>query len=70
MVMASGVDSRLVIGGAIVLATLLYALIAFAVSWLRSSPTERKRWIYPGRHDGGGSLSPTVARWRGRHRDR
>lgn len=35
-----------------------YALAAFATSWIRSSPQERARWKYRGRHGGSASLFP------------
>jgi len=60
---AWGGDPRLVVGGAIVLAGLIFAVMAFAIAWLRADPTERKRWRHRGRHGGGGSLGPTYARW-------
>jgi hypothetical protein len=65
------VDARLLIGSAIVAAFLIFAAARFAMSWMRSSPEERKRWSHRGRHDDGhNGVTFTYARWRGRHRGR
>jgi hypothetical protein len=69
MLAASGVDARIVVGGAVVGVFVVVALTT-VVSWMRSTPTERKRWSYRGGHDGGRGLGPTLERWRGRHRGR
>jgi hypothetical protein len=68
MLTASGVDERIVVGGVVVGVFVVVALTAFLVRWIRSTPTERKRWSYRGGHDRGGGLGPTFERWRGRHR--
>ncbi|HEY3087959.1 MAG TPA: hypothetical protein VGJ59_07855 [Jatrophihabitantaceae bacterium] len=68
MLTASGVDERIVIGGVVIGVFVVVALTAFLVSWIRSTPTERKRWSYRGGRDHGEGLGPTFERWRGRHR--
>jgi hypothetical protein len=68
--MLAGVDPRIIVGGAIVIGFMMFALVAFVVSWIRSTPAQRKRWSYRGDHDGGGGLGPPSGPWRGRHRGR
>jgi hypothetical protein len=52
------VDDRAVLTAIILGLGGAYALAAFAVSWLRSTPQERERWKYRGRHAGSAALFP------------
>jgi hypothetical protein len=54
-----------VVNGLIVLAVLLYALIAFVISGRQADRAGRIRWIYFGRHGRSGS---SVVRSPGKHR--
>jgi hypothetical protein len=55
-VFASSVEGRDWTVVVIVVLGVLYFLVAFGVTWVRASPSERQRWHYRSRHDGGGGL--------------
>jgi hypothetical protein len=65
---AVDVTASAAVNSLIVLAVLLYALIAIGITYRQASRDGRKGWFDSGRHNRGGGWGSAVASSRGKHR--